>query len=403
MLLDPARAMPSIAMIVMSAYVLLSHPVKNFSFFFRDRVLVALVLVFFVYLVSGLNSTDDKGFLLERIRLKLPFLAMPIAFTVFRNKISAQQFFSLLYLFLLLVFVTAITITFSFYKNITDVLRLYSEGRVIETPFSHIRYSLMAAFAILAGLYLFKRKFYLRYPFERWLILAASLFLIYFLHLLAVRSGIVALYLCGIYMIFYFIFRIKNFRLALILVALIIVIPITAYLAVPTVKLKINYMKFDLEQLFLFKNAKGLSDAGRVMSVEKGLEIFQEHWLTGVGIGDLKVEMKKKLDEAPENPNYLLLPHNQFLFVAAGTGIFGLIIFCAAVFLPLFCRRCIRNWLFMCFHIMMISSFFTEATVEEQMGTAFYIIFSLLLYFYYQYNEPESAQQVFLPGSSGNF
>jgi O-antigen ligase len=316
---------------------------------------------------------------------------MPIAFTVFRNKISAKQFCTLLYLFLLLVFVTAITITSSFYKNISDVLRLYSEGRVIETPFSHIRYSLMAAFAILAGFYLFKRKFYLRYPFERWLILSASLFLIYFLHLLAVRSGIVALYLCGLYMIFYFIFRIKNFRLAMLLVALIILIPITAYLAVPTVKLKINYMRFDLEQLFLFKNAKGLSDAGRLMSVEKGSEIFREHWLTGVGIGDLKVEMKKKLDQAPEKPNYLLLPHNQFLFVAAGTGIFGLIIFCVAVFLPLFCRRCSRNWLFMCFHIMMISSFFTEATVEEQMGTAFYITFSLLLYFYYQYNETETA------------
>jgi inner membrane protein involved in colicin E2 resistance len=80
----------------------------------------------------------------------------------------------------------------------------------------------------------------------------------------------VALYLCGIYMIFYFLIRIKNVRVALLLGALIIVIPLTAYLTVPTVKLKINYMRFDLEQLFLFKKASGLSDAGRVISVEKG-------------------------------------------------------------------------------------------------------------------------------------
>jgi O-antigen ligase len=111
-----------------------------------------------------------------------------------------------------------------------------------------------------------------------------------------------------------------------------------------------------------------------------------------VGIGDLKVEMKKKLDQAPEKPNYLLLPHNQFLFVAAGTGILGLAIFCFAVFAPLFCRSCRRQWIFICFHIMMISSFLTEATVEEQMGTAFYITFSLLLYFYFEYNKQESTE-----------
>ena len=392
MLLDPARAMPSIAMMVMSAYVLFSNPVKNFSLFFRDKVLMLLVLVFFVYLLSSLNSTDDRDFLLERIRIKLPFLAMPVAFTVFANKISPRKFYSLLYLFLVIVLVTALSITFSFYKNITNMLQQYSEGHVVETPFSHIRYSLMTAFAIVVGFYLFSKNFYLRYPFERWLILLVTLFLIYFLHLLAVRSGIVALYLCGIFMIFYFIFRIKNLRIALLIGALIILIPLISYFTIPTVKAKLQYMQFDLEQLFFFNNASGLSDAGRVMSDEEGMALFREHPLTGIGIGDLRVEMKKKLGAAPENPNYLLLPHNQFLFVAAGTGIFGLIIFAAAVFLPLFRRRCVRNWLFVCFQIILLSSFLTEATIEEQIGTAFYIVFLLLIYFFLEYNDSVSTE-----------
>ena len=206
-----ARAMPSIAMMVMAAYaVVLTDPRKNFSIFFHDKVLVGLTLIFFVYLLSAINSTEDKAFLLERIRLKVPFLALPVAFTVFKNKISEKQFYSFLYLFLLLVVLSSLIISFSFYKNFSGIINAYREGRVIETPFNHIRYSLMVSFGIVAGVYLFMRKFFLQYQLERWLILAATIFLIYFLHLLAVRSGIVAIYLCGIYMIFYFVFRIKK-------------------------------------------------------------------------------------------------------------------------------------------------------------------------------------------------
>ncbi|HYV91600.1 MAG TPA: O-antigen ligase family protein [Chitinophagales bacterium] len=384
-----ARAMPSIAMIVMVGYaVLLTDPRKTFSLFFRDRVLVALWLVFFVYLFSALNSKEDNYFLLERIRLKLPFLALPVAFTVFKNKISERQFLSYLYFFLLLVLITSVTISFQFFKNLKGILHAYSEGRVIETPFNHIRYSLMISFAIVIGFYLFVKKFFVKYPLERWLILGSAIFLIYFQHLLAVRSGMAAIYLCGLYMIFHFVFRIKNFKRAMMLAGIIVVVPMIAYFTMPSVKARMNYMKYDLQQLFLFQNASGLSDAGRILSIEKGMELFKEHPVTGVGIGDLRVEMKNKLDEAPEHPRDILLPHNQFVFVAAGTGIFGLIVFVIAVFLPLMRRRYLKNWLFVCFHIIILSSFFTEATIEEQMGTGFYLSFLLLMYIFIQSNEP---------------
>jgi hypothetical protein len=73
--------------------------------------------------------------------------------------------------------------------------------------------------------------------------------------------------------------------------------------------------------------------------------------------------------------------------VGASTGIFGLLVFCFAIFLPLFNRKNISNVLFVCFYIIILSSFFTEATIEEQMGTAFYLLFFLLLYEYIQ-SEP---------------
>jgi O-antigen ligase len=317
---------------------------------------------------------------------------MPVALIVLRKKITSLQFCSFLYLFLVLTVISSAIITAKFMSDFKDVLKAYSEGRVIETPFSHVRYSLIIAFGVICGFYLYSKKFFLKYAAERWLILAATLYLIFFLHLLAVRSGIAGLYICGIYMVVYTLVRIRNPKVALLIAMIVLVFPVVSYFTIPSVKTKINYMKFDLEQLFLFKNASSLSDGGRILSVEKGMELFQEHWLTGVGVGDLRVEMQRKLEQAPEHPRTWLLPHNQFVFVAAGTGLFGLLIFTAAVLLPLFYRRCNRQWLFVCFNIILLSSFLTEATVEEQMGTAFYISFLLLLYFYFRYKNQECEE-----------
>jgi O-antigen ligase len=383
-----SRALVSISMIVLVAYaVVMSNPVTTFRSFYSDKILLTLWFVFIIYLVSGLNSTEDPAFLLERLRLKLPFLALPVGFAVFRKNFAPRIFYLLIYFFLLLVTITALLLTFQYILHYEKINNLYVEGRVMKTPFNHVRYSLMVSFAIFTGYYLLLKKFTFRYEWEKSLIAGCSVFLIFFLHLLAVRSGIVGFYLCLVYLIFNFIFRHRQLKTALVLSATIILLPVLMYALLPPVKAKVNYMKYDLAQLLLFNNASGLSDGGRIISIEKGMELFREHFWTGVGVGDLEQEMKLKLDAAPEHPRDELLPHNQFLFVGASAGIFGLLMFCFAIFLPLFNRKNINNVLFVCFYIIILSSFFTEATIEEQMGTAFYLLFFLLLYKYIQ-SEP---------------
>lgn len=380
-----SRAMVSISMMVMIGYaVLLTDPRKTFRVFFRDPVLVALAMIFIIYLLSYFNSTEDPSFYLERLRLKLPFLALPVAFAVLKGTINKRIFSLLLNFFFYSIVVTTIVITWHYTTDFEEIINAYKQGRVIDTPFSHIRYSLMVSFAIFTGYYLFTRRLFIRYQWERWLILLCSFYLIFFIHLLAVRSGLVAFYACVLYLIFNFIFVGRRLKSAMLLAALVMLLPIAAYLFLPSIRAKANYMKYDLEQLLNFKNAAELSDGGRILSIEKGMELFCEHPLTGVGIGDLKQEMARKMETAPEHPKDSLLPHNQFIFTAAGTGIFGLLFFCLGIFLPLFNRLYLRNVLFVCFHIIILSSFFTEATVEEQMGTAFYLQFVLLLYVYLQ-------------------
>lgn len=380
-----ARAMVSISMIVLICYALiLVDPRKTFRAFFNDRVLIALSLIFFLYLVSSLNSTEDRSFYLERLRLKLPFLALPVAFTVFKSNLSFRRFCLMLYFYFMVVAVSTFVITIQYAADFEIINNAYKEGRVIDTPFSHIRYSLMVAFAVFTGYYLITQKQVMRYGWERWLIGGCTAYLIFFIHLLAVRSGLVAFYGCVLYLIFRFIFQSRQLKTALLLTTLVLMLPVLTYLFLPSFKAKVNYMKYDLQQLLHHQNASGLSDGGRILSIEKGIGLMKAHPFTGVGVGDLKQEMKRELEQAPEHPRDSLLPHNQFVFVGAGTGVFGLLLFCACVFLPLFDRRNMINPLFVCFQIIILSSFFTEATIEEQMGTAFYLQFLLLMYIYLQ-------------------
>ena len=383
-----ARAMVSISMIVLICYaLLLVDPRKTFRAFFNDRVLVALSLVFFLYLLSCINSTEDQPFYLERLRLKLPFLALPVAFTVFKGNLNDRRFSLLLYFYFVVVAITTFIITIQYAADFEVINNAYMQGRVIDTPFSHIRYSLMVAFAVFTGYYLFIHKKVIRYDWERWVIAAISAYLIFFIHLLAVRSGLVAFYACVLYLIFRFIFQSRQLKSALLLTAVVLLLPILTYLLLPSFKAKVNYMKYDLQQLLEYKNASGLSDGGRILSIEKGIALLRAHPFTGVGVGDLKQEMKRELENAPEHPRDSLLPHNQFVFVAAGTGIFGLLLFSTCIFLPLFNRKNMSNMLFVCFSIIILSSFLTEATIEEQMGTAFYLQFLLLMYVFLQSKE----------------
>ncbi|MCY7410380.1 MAG: O-antigen ligase family protein, partial [Chitinophagales bacterium] len=347
-------------------------------------------LVFFIYVVSAINSTTDSAFLNDRIRMKLPFLFLPFAFSVFANNISALQYRLLIFLFMILSFVTAIFITFDFYSDYIDIVNSYNHGHTVETPFSHVRYSLMIAFSIICGAYLFFKRFFLFYHWERWLILAATLFLIFFQHLLAIRSGILALYLCAGWFLLDQGFRKKNLKASLLIGFILLLAPLAAYLLLPSVQMKVNYMRVDLKELLVKGNAS-YSDGGRILSIQKGLEILKEHPFTGSGIGDLQTEMKVKLENSTENPNDVLLPHNQFVFIAAGTGIFGLLVFIAAVFLPLFSKKHLRNPLFVCFNIILISSFLTEPTIEEQIGTSFYLMFLLLIYVFVLFNDDEGS------------
>ncbi|PSR11968.1 MAG: hypothetical protein C7N36_13900 [Bacteroidetes bacterium] len=81
-----------------------------------------------------------------------------------------------------------------------------------------------------------------------------------------------------------------------------------------------------------------------------------------------------------EYPNYpeVFMPQNQFLFTWAATGIFGLLLTVFAFLFPIFYRQNYRHWLFLNFQLAIFAIIMIEHALENAVGIAHYLFFSLL-------------------------
>ena len=221
------------------------------------------------------------------------------------------------------------------------------------------------------------KRFYLRYPKERRWLAVAVVFLFFFIHLLTVRSGIAALYTALFFSIARFVWRTQRWKIGLVALALIIITPVIAYQTLPSLQERIGYMIFDWQQ---YKSNSGddYSDAERWISLQAGLQLWQEHPWIGVGTGDLPAEIQRVVNA--RFPNYTVepkLPHNQFIYILSGTGLLGLLCSLAAFFSPIVVGPQRHFYLFAVFQVMVLLSFLVEYTIETSPGVAYYLFYTL--------------------------
>lgn len=374
-----SRALVSIGMIALLATAFLSSsPKQLFANYFRRPELWVLSIFLWIVVASGIYS-DDKTDWLNWVRIKLPYLALPLAFAGI-YKLSSRTFTLILYGFVLTFFASAVVILAQYAFNYEQVNQSFLSGSAIKVPYSHIRYSLMLSFSFFGALYMYREKLFLFTEKEKYLQLFLAGFAFAALHIISVRSGLLALYGGLLFLALHAIFTQRKWWLGLGVITCIVVLPVIAYKYVPSLHNKISYMRYDLQE-YQRGNINDRSDAMRLLSMQIGLDIWQQHPIIGCGAGDLKTETfgiyERKYPQI--TPANYRLPHNQFIWVMATTGVVGLILFLAAFFYPFVATGLYRQWLAAVLFIALFSSFFTEHSLEEQMGTAFYLIFLLLL------------------------
>jgi len=373
-----SRALVSVGMITLLIASLLYYgPVFSLKKYFQTKELLVLSLYLIIVLLSGLYSEDKTGWL-NWVRIKLPFFALPLAFAPL-NKLDDKKLVLLFYSFILTFFVSTSLVLGNYFLHFESMTKSFSQGTQIPMPFSHIRYTLMLAFTFFCAIYLLQQKSFLFNKNEKWIQIVYALFAFAALHILSVRSGLLALYIGLLYMALQEVFKRRQVLLGSIAVLCIVIMPFIAIKVVPSLHNKIDYMHYDLDR-YKEGDINEHSDAMRLLSMKIGIQIWHESPLIGIGAGDLENESNKiyaqRYPQITEQNRRV--PHNQFIWVLATTGLLGFVLFLTAFFFPLL-SGFYKYGPILILHLMIFSSFFTEDTFEEQMGSGFYLIFLLIL------------------------
>ncbi|GJM34176.1 MAG: hypothetical protein DHS20C18_31770 [Saprospiraceae bacterium] len=352
------------------------HFFDYFRIFFSSKVHLAITLSFFLVLLSGF-LTEDYGYWMERLRLKIPFLVLPIIFCGL-PVLSRREYFGLLYFLVFALVVTCLGIGINYVLHFEHINLLMKQGQPMPTPRNHIRFSLVLALGIVAGLYIWRSGYYLKYKWEQQVLIGSVGFLFFFIHLLSVRSGLATLYMAILVLIIRYVYLTGRYGVALLTTALLVTIPIMAYFTIPSFQSKVAYMR---HEIWVQKNDQPdgeYSDAGRLASLKIGMEIGNESPLFGIGAGNLRQEVRNRYAVRYPKVSEPKMPHNQFVSVYAGMGITGLLLFVFAFFYPLVYQKNYRDPLFLAFHVIVLCSFMAENTIENSIGVAFYLFFLLL-------------------------
>lgn len=310
-------------------------------------------------------------------QIKLPFLLLPLAFA-FLPQFSLKQLRVFTIVFNLLM-LSGISFSLSFFlKNPQYYIHSYDLSGVLPTPGynDHISFSEIIALAIMWNVYCWPS---ILSKAGKWFSAVCILFFVAYLHFLAAKTGLVAFYLFVVGCCIYLAFR-KN---ALLSVGLLVLLVAGFFLAnkyIPTFHGRLNYMHYTYTQYKDELRSGDYGDIGRVISYDLAGKVIKQHPVVGVGAGDMLDDMKKAYDVwYPQIPDQQrLLPHNQFLTIAVGTGIPSLLFFIWWLIAPFSRMKKNRDSAFFVIAwLMLLVLLMVDPILEVQMGVFVFLFFFL--------------------------
>lgn len=353
---------------------------KDKKVFWNDyqRKLDYWVLGFiFLEVALGVFVAVDWDYMLERIRLRVPFIGLPFAFFLLPS-LSLMWYKNWWLAVIIVIDIVAVGVIVYYFTHQQDIQLLLEQGKAIPTPANHIRYALLQVVAFCASVYWgWLHRGHLNQPRITLFFKVSSIFLFVFIHFLAVRSGLFSLYLIIVSMGVPYLFKKRAYVALLLFLAGVILLPFLGMKLIPSLKKKIEYVYYDVDMFLKGKATDQLSDASRLISWKLGLELFANNPSFGVGAGNIRIKMNELYKRDYPSFEKKLTPHNQFIMVLASSGIVGLILFCAGFFTPLFYGKNYQDPFILALYLSFFGSFWVEATFENAMGVAIFLFFTL--------------------------
>jgi len=332
--------------------------IENLRRLWNDKGMLAIAGIFSLYVLGGFHSSD-QGYFFKRASQKIPMLMLAFSFAAmyfFKRKHYQQMF----YIFIGMCTILSLGVLVDFAINYSTYIQFEGHGRYVPTPMNHIRFSLAIAFASSAAFYFFLQKH--TQPIIKYSLLGISIFLFAFLHFFSVRSGLLAVYLTALGWLVYYLIQSKKIMLTIVMLLSLIALPLVAYQTIKPLKVRIDFMIFDIRSFKDNPDLFNYSDGKRIGSLVAACSAYKQNWLFGYGFGDIFEGMDKGYDKVLPHvlPNSRVIPHNQFLVVAVGLGTLGLLLFLYLLYVTLAFRKRYRHPLVWSFAIIMSQAAFDE-------------------------------------------
>ena len=350
--------------------------------FVYSPLLWSMSLLFLLPLISGLWSADILKWS-QILRIKLPFFLLPLSVAGL-DDFKKEDWEKIGFAFLSLVLIGAGWSLWQYLQDVQLVQAAYLRAQTIKTPLGndHVRFSLLVSIAILTAIFLAENtQKKIRTAVVAGLWLATGLLSIY-LHVLAVRTGLICFYVGATISIVWFLAKLKNnWRYAWVLV-FVISIPFVSWFAFPTFKNRISYLRYDLS--FIKDNVyrTGSNDGNRLVSIKAGWELQNKHPLTGVGFGDIETETGKwyRVNYPQMTDTDRILPSSEWMIYGAGAGWPGFLLLSAIMVIPFFLKTREATICWVLLNISMALSYLFDIGLEVQYGV--FIHAFILLWWY---------------------
>jgi O-antigen ligase len=343
--------------------------------FFKTRlVLLIYILLFIVYVFSGIYSENRDWYIFE-IEKKLGLLVLPLSFFVIA--ISKNQKRNLLTVFAFsTVFWLVFCLILSFFKayQTNDYSYLYMDKLADWIGMLRVYFSLYIFFSliILWHDYVDKRG-------NKTIVVTSMLLCVLgmFLFMSRIQLPVLFLFLC-ILMFQYF--KNKGFLVSGILSLLVLgfIFGGLIYFIQP-----LNQQFLGALEKFHPKHAYTLDANGfneRLIFWKCSIELIKENIFFGVGIGDLFEELSACYTNIGLPRLNRFNCHNQYLQMWLSIGVFGFATFISLLIFHFKIAFKSKDSIYLAFLVVICLGFLTESLLELQRGIVFFILISLIFY-----------------------
>jgi O-antigen ligase len=371
-----APALNSIAIIVFGANALRDINPKKW---FRVSWWWLSVLWVAVYALSYFWS-EDKGYWATRLQVKLPLLIMPLAFCFLPPFRPSHLRIITFIINITLLVGAAYSISFLI-RDFDYYMAEYRYSHLFPTPVrgDHIRFSLAIALCILWSWKVFPT---LEFRWLKIFTMVSMVLLTVYLHVLAAKSGLIALYFfLACWCIYYTVAQRKIW--GILTLAFLCAAGVAAVQLVPTLHRRFEYTMLNYQILKNKDRVAVYGDVNRIISYKLAWNLIMENPMKGVGVGDMEHEMRARYDRFyPETTDEnRLLPHDQFLVAGLGAGFPAMIALALWALFPLTALRRNRDsfffgvtWAILLFQLLI------EPVLEVHFGVFVFLFFMLLLW-----------------------